>query len=101
MTMEPHKGYFIEGAVLLVQVFSRTGMLVEVSWWRAILVRSWKSRARSFTSSPSASKDWRNGLGWRLRGRGGRMPGSATELNGQVLPTLLSQVWQLFGNRDA
>jgi hypothetical protein len=93
MVMQPYKGYFINGNALMVHPFSpdwyvggkvlapgRSGSIVEIT----------RFQLQRFTVSMK-----RTGRMVRPGGcaaRGGRMPGSTRELNGQKPSALQSQV---------
>ena len=91
--MQPYKGYFIEGSALLVHPFSPdwyVGGSILVLGRSSSIVEIGRFQLQRFTVSIKELAGMVRAGG--CADRGGRMPGSATELNGQVPPTLLSQV---------
>jgi hypothetical protein len=89
--MQPYKGYFIEGTALIVHPFSpdwhiggsvlvpgRSSSIVEIGRFKLVYRQH---RRTGGVVRAGGCPD-----------RGGRMPAAATELNGQIPPTLLSQV---------
>jgi hypothetical protein len=93
MMMQTYKGYFIDGSALMVHPFSPdwyVGGSVLVSGHFGSIVGITRFQLQEFTVTMKELAEW---FGLEIaRNRGGRMSGSATELNGQVSPTLLPQV---------
>jgi hypothetical protein len=93
MMMQPYKGYFIKGSALMVHPFSPdwyVGGSILVPGRSSSIVEITRFQLQRFTVSIKELAEWFGAGG--CPNRGGRMPGSATELNGQVPTTLLSQV---------
>jgi hypothetical protein len=90
--MQPYKGYFIEGSALIVHPFSPdwyVGGSVLVPGRYGSIVEITRFQLQQFTVSIRTGGMVRAG---GCADRGGRMPGSAKELNGQIPSMLLSQV---------
>jgi hypothetical protein len=99
MMMQAYKGCFIEGSALMVHPFSPdwyVGGSVFVSGRSSSIVEIGRFQFQRFTVSIKELAEWFGAGGCAA---GGRMPGLARELNGQVAATLLSQMCRLFANR--
>jgi hypothetical protein len=93
MMMHPYKGYFIQGSPLLVHPVSPdwyVGGSVLVSGRSGSVVEISRFQLRRFSVSIKELAEW---FGLEVaRDRGGRVPASTMELNGEVSPTLPPQV---------
>ena len=98
--MQPYKGYFVEGSVMMVHPVSPDYFVGGSVLMPGSL---WFYRGNHALSTSAVHRRHKRTGGMVRPGscpdRGGRMPASATELNGEVSLTLVSQVRRLFGNR--
>ena len=66
--MQLYKGYSSRAVRCWSIRLGRIGTSAVASWCLVVVVQSWKLPAFGFSVLQWASKNWRNGSGWRLRG---------------------------------